>query len=202
MNALLQCMFSLWCSAQQKYDFFRYRFCERRRSDTPVCEHSKGAVSLDDAPHHADLLRSEQLQRQSLARDQHHSRVWKHRDGLAAVVIMDCAPVKLLHVWAQVLRDTARTASTHAGSQWHDGAGGVASYSMGRGKAGVKGDGAGLVCLVTVSVLGLHIIFFLLAIVICRGTASSWRTDSLSSLSTNLASAEMEAAANVIPIKE
>lgn len=120
MNALLQCMFSLWCSAQQKYDFFRYRFCERRRSDTPVCEHSKGAVSLDDAPHHADLLRSEQLQRQSLAGDQHHSRVWKHRDGLAAVVIMDCAPVKLLHVWAQVLRDTARTASTHAGSQWHD----------------------------------------------------------------------------------
>ena len=65
---------------------------------SPVCEHSKGAVSLDDAPHHADLLRPEELQRQRLAWHQHHSCVWQHRDGLAAVVIVDCTAVKLLHV--------------------------------------------------------------------------------------------------------
>lgn len=64
----------------------------------PVCEHSKGAVSLDDAPHHADLLRSEELQRQRLTGHQHHSRVWQHRDGLTAVVIVDCTAVELLHV--------------------------------------------------------------------------------------------------------
>lgn len=64
----------------------------------PVCEHSKGTVFLDDAPHHADLLRSKELQRQRLTWHQHHSRVWKHRDGLTAVVIVDRAAVKLLHV--------------------------------------------------------------------------------------------------------
>lgn len=66
--------------------------------NTPVCQHSKGAVSLDDAAHHADLLRPEQLQRQRLAGHQHDSCVWKHRDGLAAVVIVDRPPMKLLHV--------------------------------------------------------------------------------------------------------
>lgn len=64
----------------------------------PVCEHSKGAVSLDDAPHHADLLRPEELQRQRLTGDQHHGRVRQHGDGLTAVVVVDCAAVKLLHV--------------------------------------------------------------------------------------------------------
>lgn len=64
----------------------------------PVCKHSKGTVSLDDAPHHADLLRSKELQRQRLTWHQHHSRVWKHRDGLTAVVIVDRTAVKLLHV--------------------------------------------------------------------------------------------------------
>lgn len=29
----------------------------------PVCKDSKGAIPLDDTPHHADLLRSEELQR-------------------------------------------------------------------------------------------------------------------------------------------
>ena len=73
-------------------------------SFVPVCEHSKGAVSLDDAPHHADLLRPEQLQWQRLSGHQHHSRVWQHRDRLTAVVIVDRAAVKLLHVWTQVLQ--------------------------------------------------------------------------------------------------
>lgn len=73
-------------------------------------KHSEGSVSLDDAAHHADLLRPEQLQGQSLARDQHHSRVWQHGDGLAAVVVVDRATVKLLHVWAKILEK-------HSGSQ-------------------------------------------------------------------------------------
>ncbi|TNN65649.1 hypothetical protein EYF80_024178 [Liparis tanakae] len=60
--------------------------------------HSKGAVSLDDAPHHADLLRPEELQRQRLTRHQHHGCVWQHGDGLTAVLIVDRTAVKLLHV--------------------------------------------------------------------------------------------------------
>lgn len=71
----------------------RYFHCH-----VPVCEHSKGSVSLYDTPHHADLLWPEELQRQSLTWHQHHGRVWKHRNCLTAVVIMDCATVKLLHV--------------------------------------------------------------------------------------------------------
>lgn len=69
----------------------------------PVCENSKGAVSLDNASHHADLLRSEELQRQGLSWDQHDSCERQHWDGLAAVVIVHRAPMKLLHVGAQVL---------------------------------------------------------------------------------------------------
>lgn len=65
---------------------------------TPIREHSKCAVPLNDAPHHADLLRPEELQRQRLTRHQHHSRVGQHRNGLTAVVIVDCAAVELLHV--------------------------------------------------------------------------------------------------------
>lgn len=68
-------------------------------------QHSEGSVPLDDAAHHADLLRPEELQRQRLARDQHHSCVWQHRDGLAAVVIVHRATVELLHVRAQVLEE-------------------------------------------------------------------------------------------------
>lgn len=73
-------------------------------SHVPVCKHSKGAVSLDDAPHHADLLWPEQLQRQCLAWHQHHSCVWQDRDGLTAIVIVDCSAMKFLHVRAQVLK--------------------------------------------------------------------------------------------------
>lgn len=59
---------------------------------------SKGAIPLDDAPHHADLLRSEELQREGLTRYQHHGRVGQHRDGLTTVVIVDCTAMKLLHI--------------------------------------------------------------------------------------------------------
>lgn len=69
----------------------------------PVCEHGEGSVFLDDAAHHADLLWPEELQGQRLTRYQHHGCVRQHRDGLAAVVIMHRAAVKLLHVWTQVL---------------------------------------------------------------------------------------------------
>lgn len=64
----------------------------------PVCKHGKSAISLDDTAHHADLLRSKELQRQGLTRHQHHSRVRQHGDCLTAVVIVDCTAVKLLHV--------------------------------------------------------------------------------------------------------
>ncbi|KAG9332648.1 hypothetical protein JZ751_014746, partial [Albula glossodonta] len=40
---------------------------------------------------------------QGLAWDQHHSRVRQHRDCLAAVIIVNGAPMELLHVHAQVL---------------------------------------------------------------------------------------------------
>lgn len=63
-----------------------------------MCKYSKGAISLNDGAHHADLLRPEELQGQRLAGQQHHSRVGQHGDGLAAVVIVDGTAVKLLHV--------------------------------------------------------------------------------------------------------
>lgn len=68
-------------------------------------QHSEGSVSLDDAAHHADLLRPEELQGQRLARDQHHGCVRQHRDGLVAVIIVHRATVELLHVRAQVLEE-------------------------------------------------------------------------------------------------
>lgn len=63
----------------------------------PVCQHSKCAVPLDNTPHHADLLWPEELQRKCLTRHQHHSRVRQHRNGLTAVIVMDCSTVELLH---------------------------------------------------------------------------------------------------------
>ena len=69
-----------------------------RRKLVPVCKYSKGAISLDDGAHHADLLGPEELQGQRLAGQQHHGRVGQHRDGLAAVVVVDRTAVKLLHV--------------------------------------------------------------------------------------------------------
>lgn len=64
----------------------------------PVSEHGEGSVFLDHTPHHADLLRSEELQRQRLARHQHHGWDWEHWDGLAAVIIVNGTAMKLLHV--------------------------------------------------------------------------------------------------------
>lgn len=69
----------------------------------PVGQHSKGAISLDETPHHADLLWSEELQRECLTWHQHHSRMWQDRDGLTAVIIVNCTAMKLFHVWTQVL---------------------------------------------------------------------------------------------------
>ena len=81
-----------------------------------MCEDSEGAVSLDDAAHHADLLGPEELQRQRLAGQQHHGRVGQHRDGLAAVLVVDRPAVELLHVCTQVLSptcDETRILSSH-----------------------------------------------------------------------------------------
>lgn len=71
---------------------------------SPVCKYSEGAISLDDGTHHADLLWPEELQGQRLAGQQHDSGVRQHRDGLAAVVIVDGTAVELLHVCTQVLQ--------------------------------------------------------------------------------------------------
>lgn len=70
----------------------------------PVCEDGEGPVSLNQVPHHADLRRAKEPQRQRLPGDQDHHDLRQHRDHWAAVVIVQRPAVELLHVSAQVLR--------------------------------------------------------------------------------------------------
>lgn len=144
----------------------------------PVCEHSKGSVSLYDGPHHADLLWPEELQRQSLTWHQHHGCVWQHRNGLTAVVIMDSPTVELLHVWTQILRYKWQCQHrTSMQKQWMAGCRyslGI-PYSMWRGQTGVKGDEIGLLCLFTVSVFSFHVVFLLLLLIVCHSTGNGYK---------------------------
>lgn len=64
----------------------------------PLCQHSEGAVLADQVAEHADLLRSEELQRQRLTRNQDEGGVRENGEVLYAVVIVNGAPVELLHV--------------------------------------------------------------------------------------------------------
>lgn len=63
-----------------------------------MCQHGKRAVVADQVAEHADLLRSEELQRQRLTRNQDEGGMREDGKILHAVVIVKSAPVELLHV--------------------------------------------------------------------------------------------------------
>lgn len=61
-------------------------------------QHGESAVVADQVAEHADLLRSEELQRQRLTRNQDEGGVREDGETLHAVVVVKSAPVELLHV--------------------------------------------------------------------------------------------------------
>ena len=64
----------------------------------PVCSNGECAVVADRVAEHADLLRSQELQRQRLALYKYKSSMRENRQILHTVFIVKSAAVELLHV--------------------------------------------------------------------------------------------------------